>query len=181
MEQSIKKFLEFSGADGESRNIYFLTKDGQYWIALKPICDALQIDWRNQHKSISRDKTLGAASSVQTMQLDEKQSRDYLCLPEFYVYGWLFQVKSDSPQLKEYKWKCYELLYNYFHGTIAKRISTLTQKSADQIELALLQRTIEESEEGQRIEELKKRMSGHARSLRQLDVALSESQISIFN
>ena len=176
MEEQIKKFLEFNG-----KSIYFLAKDGQYWIALKPICDALNVDWRAQHKAILRSDILGPASSVQTMQVDEKQSREYACLPEFYVYGWLMQINSDSPELKQYKWKCYEVLYNYFHGTIAKRISTLTAKSADRVELANLLKEFEESEQGQKIAALKKRITGHGRDLRELDVELSSNQMSLFN
>ena len=38
MEKSIRKFLEFNG-----KTIYFLSKDGDYWVAIKPICDALKL------------------------------------------------------------------------------------------------------------------------------------------
>lgn len=34
-----EKFLKFNG-----KNIVFLSIDGTYWIAIKPICDALNID-----------------------------------------------------------------------------------------------------------------------------------------
>ncbi len=35
-----QKFLEFNG-----KNIIFLNVDGTYWIALKPICEALGVDY----------------------------------------------------------------------------------------------------------------------------------------
>lgn len=47
MEKEIGKFLSFNG-----KSIHFLAVDGEYWIALKPICEALGILWRHQHTKL---------------------------------------------------------------------------------------------------------------------------------
>ena len=50
MKNSIRKFLEFNG-----KVIYFLSKDGEYWIAIKPICEALGVYSPRQQKTIRAD------------------------------------------------------------------------------------------------------------------------------
>ena len=57
MKKDVKKFLEFNG-----KVIYFVAADGQYWIALKPICEALGVAWKYQHERLKKDKILGQLS-----------------------------------------------------------------------------------------------------------------------
>ncbi len=41
-----EKFLEFKG-----KPIYYTCESGTYWVALKPICEALGVSWEKQrHK-----------------------------------------------------------------------------------------------------------------------------------
>jgi hypothetical protein len=60
MKQSIKKFLEFNGKD-----ILFFYIDGQYWVSLKPICEALNVQWVRQFKNLKEHKILGQLLSNQ--------------------------------------------------------------------------------------------------------------------
>lgn len=59
-----EKFLSFNG-----KNIIFLNKDGQYWIAVKPICEALGVDYVRQFKNLKDNIILAPALSKQTMQI----------------------------------------------------------------------------------------------------------------
>ena len=45
------------------------------------------------------------------------------------------QLQSASPELLQYKKLCYEVLNDYFHGTITGRKSLLQQKAKLQIEI----------------------------------------------
>ena len=45
-----------------------------------------------------------------------------------YIYGWIFSLRSESIELQNYKRTCYELLYNYFHGTITNRKELLLER-----------------------------------------------------
>ena len=122
--KNFEKFLEFKG-----KKLFFLAKDGKYWIAIKPICEALNVNFNRQYQNIKEDPILGSAYANQQMQLGEDQLRYWACLPEFYVYGWIFSIQSKSEELQEYKWKCYEVLYNYFHGAITGRKPILDRKA----------------------------------------------------
>jgi hypothetical protein len=126
-----ENFLNFKG-----KNIFFLNKDGEYYVAIKPICEALNVDHAAQLKRIKRDPFLGAVWSKQTIQTTffrqnqgaVIQGMDMVCFPEKYIYGWIFSINSDSPELLEYKKQCYDLLYNHFHGIITGRKRLLFQR-----------------------------------------------------
>jgi hypothetical protein len=125
---SIKKFLEFNG-----KTILYIDKNGVYWIAIKSICDALEVDYIRQYKNLNSDPILAPALSKQTIQTPQSQPRNMVCIPEKYVYGWIFQIRSDSPALLEYKWKVYEILFDYFQGTITGRKFLLEGKTKKQL------------------------------------------------
>ncbi len=72
MKKEVKKFLEFNG-----KNIYFLGVNGVYWIAIKPICEALQVDYISQFKNLKEDSILSSALSNQTMQVGNDQPRNW--------------------------------------------------------------------------------------------------------
>ena len=48
-----QNFLSFN-----EKTIYFKEVGNEYWIALKPICEALNVDYIRAYKNISEDETL---------------------------------------------------------------------------------------------------------------------------
>jgi hypothetical protein len=140
-----QKFLDFNG-----KNIVFLSVDGTYWIALKPICEALNIEYTRSFKNAKTDPILGPALAVQPMQVSKNgksQVRNVTCIPEEFVYGWIFSINSESEELTEYKRTCYRLLYNHFHGTITNRKELLlTRKDVDS-EIGHITRELQDNEE----------------------------------
>lgn len=130
MKNDTKKFLEFNG-----KTIYFVAADGQYWIAIKPICEALGVDYERQRKNLKEEEILAQLPSEQAVVAADNKLRKMLCLPEFYIYGWIFNIQSASPELLKYKWECYRVLYDYFHGAIIGRKSLLREKAKLKIEI----------------------------------------------
>jgi len=127
---NLKKFLEFN-----EKKVYFITANGVWHIAIKPICEALGVNYNRQFQNIKEDDILGPAFATQQMQVPGDQARGWACLPEFFIYGWLMSIQSESKELKAYKWKCYELLYNYFHGALTERTKMLKVKTQLEVEL----------------------------------------------
>ena len=162
---SHKKFLDFNG-----KSIYFLSVDGTYWVALKPICDALSVNWNRQFQNLQEDEILASAFAKQQMQIGEDdQLRTFVCLPEKYVYGWLFGVRSESAELKQYKMTCYDLLYDYFHGAITQRLTLLREKTIQEIKIERLQSKLKQTDLYREIEELKKQNALEKKRLTKLD------------
>jgi hypothetical protein len=140
-----QKFLEFNG-----KNIVFLSIDGTYWIALKPICEALNVDVRRSRDIAKKDPILGPELRKQALQVGENggfQARQMTCLPEKFIYGWLFSLRGNSEELIEYKKTCYELLYNHFHGTITNRKELLLERIEVDKEIGQLKQTLKEQDE----------------------------------
>ncbi len=122
-----ENFLEFNG-----KTISFIDVDGIYWIAIKPICEALNIDANRSYQNVKNDPILAPEVAIQQMQVSKNgktQLRNVTCIPEKFIYGWIFSLRSDSQELTTYKKTCYELLYNHFHGTITKRKELLELKA----------------------------------------------------
>lgn len=175
MKNSIKKFLEFNGTE-----IYFTLVGDEWWVALKPICEALKVDWQNQHKKLKEDITLGVLSSDQTIVAGDDKLRKMTCLPEKYIYGWLFQIQSQSPDLLKYKLECYNVLYDYFHGLLARRGNILVERITLQSQIQELEERLKLNEDFNRLKALKKQIKEKSTILTYMDKDLVTGQISLF-
>jgi hypothetical protein len=175
MDQQIKKFLEFNG-----KTIYFLAKDGQYWIAVKPICEALGVDYIQQFKNVKKEKILAGALCKHTIHDTTNRLQEMVCLPEFYIYGWLFSVRSGSKGLEAYKWKCYEVLYNHFHGTIGGRKDLIREEVKIQLERDRLINELSRTPEYIQLQELNAKSKKIKTDLRLMDNSLFTEQLSLF-
>jgi len=130
MNKQVSKFLEFNG-----KTLVFLAVDGEYWIALKPICEALNVEYTRTFKNVTADPIFGQLLAEQPMVGADGRTRKMISLPEKWVYGWLISIQSASPELNQYKKLCYEVLNDFFHGTITGRKELLSQKAKAQIEI----------------------------------------------
>lgn len=175
MKNSIKKFLEFNG-----KSIYFLAVDGQYWIALKPICEALNVNWDRQYKNLKEDENLKAVHAIQPMQAPDGQARNYVSLPEFYIYGWIFSIQSASEELAKYKWECYRILYEHFHGSITGRKELLGQKARFQLEIDKCFNTLD-PEVALRLDKATSAINKINAKLRELDAVVIEEERTLFD
>ena len=126
MNQQDVKFLLFN-----EQNIVYTRIKGVYWIGLKSICEALKVNYNRQFQNLQTDPILAPVFAKQQMQVPgDNQKREYVCLPEEYIYGWIFSLRSDSPELLEYKRECYHLLYQHFHGVITRRMELYKELSS---------------------------------------------------
>lgn len=62
MKQQINKTISFNG-----KVLLFLVKNGNYWIAIKPICEALGIEYTRAFKSLKSDIILSQLLAKQPM------------------------------------------------------------------------------------------------------------------
>jgi hypothetical protein len=139
MKTNSSSFLQFNNT-----NVLFTNVNGMTYIAVKPICQALNVVYAGQLKMLKSDPFLAPALYLGTIQVGDFQAREYTCISEKYVYGWIFSIKSPKPELMKFKKECYEILYNHFHGVIGKRKELLlgvaeTQIKIDTIKKELLQ------------------------------------------
>lgn len=172
--KNLEKFLEFNG-----KRIAVLNADGTWWVAIKPICEALGIKYEAQFERLQGHKILGQLFRKQGMVAADNRLREMVCLPEKFIYGWLFSINSDNAQLLEYQRECYEVLFNHFHGALNARLNVLGQRDSIAMRILELQEKLEESEEYQEIQKLKKLKTETTKTLARLDVDLKAGQLSM--
>lgn len=97
-----------------------LIENGEKRVAVKPICEALGVDYPGQYSKLKNDPILGSTIGLSpTVGADEKE-REMVTIPFMYVFGWLFSI--DSRNVKEeakenvlkYQVECYKALYYHF-------------------------------------------------------------------
>lgn len=140
-----EKFLEFN-----DKKIFFLNADGIYWIALKPILDALNLESDRYLKRTKRDHFFSTRLDTMSIQVEKNgiiQGRKMLCLPEKYIYGWICILNSDNKELEEYKETCYDLLYDHFHGAITNRRELLMQRNELDTKIHNIKASLKEQDE----------------------------------
>lgn len=174
MKKQVENLPIFNG-----KKLSCICTDGLWYVAVKPLCESLGVDYQAQHKRISSDEILSRVSSNQTIHDASNRLQQMTCLPEKFIYGWLFSIQSNSPELTEYKLKCYELLYDHFHGNLTGRLTTLQQKSAARIRIEELKEKMLDSEEYREIVELEKTEKRLNAQLKNLDKELVGTQLSL--
>lgn len=106
-------------------------------VAMKPICEAIGIDWNGQFQRIKRHPVMGTCMCVTHIQIPgDDQRREFATLPLKMLNGWLFgidagRVKPESrAKLIEYQTECFDVLANYFMQ--GKAINPRMQYSVNQ-------------------------------------------------
>lgn len=175
MRKSIEKFLEFNG-----KVIYFQGKEGQWWIAIKPICEALGVNYDRQYKNLKESKLGSQLYAIQHMVGADNKLRKMVSLPERFIYGWIFRINSDSEDLVEYQIECCNVLYDYFHGSIGGRKQYLATIAQAAIEREDVLARLEKNEDYKRDLELQKIIKQANAGIKKADKELLEEQLYLF-
>jgi hypothetical protein len=176
MQPSTDKFLEFNG-----KVIYFLAKDGQYWIAIKPICEALNVNFDRQYKNLKDHAAFSQLYAKQPMTGADEKVYKMIALPERYIYGWLFNIRSSSPELVKYQLECCDVLFGHFHGNITSRETLIGKKTQSKLEHDKLVAAIRTMPEGQKAYELEKIIRLCNAGLKELDQQIAQNQLPLFS
>jgi hypothetical protein len=96
--------------------------DPAHPVAVKPICDALQIAWNGQFERIKRDAILG--EGIRVIRIPSPGGlQETVCLPLALIPGFLFgiddrRIKDEAIRAKvlRYKRECHAALYVHFLG-----------------------------------------------------------------
>lgn len=97
-----------------------IIKDGEKRVPIKPICEALGVDYSSQLKKIKDDDILTSTMVLSTTVGRDKKDRDMQTIPYKYVFGWLFGINPKNvseqarPIVLKYKMACYDALYYHF-------------------------------------------------------------------
>lgn len=92
---------------------------GERLVAMKPICEAIGLDWDGQRQRIKRHQVLSKGAVVITAPTPGGD-QNHLCLPLEMLNGWLFGVDASRvkpevrPALIQYQLECFGVLAAYW-------------------------------------------------------------------
>lgn len=122
--------VKFSGA-----NLACIKDGNMIWVAIKPVCEALGLDAKNQYEQILGDEVLGQLVGEHPLVAADGKTRTMYCLPLDFINGWLFQIKFTNTMSEEtkqnlltYKRECYRVLANHFFGNMRRQIEVNTME-----------------------------------------------------
>lgn len=105
-----------------------VSANGQVYIPVKPICQAIGVQFEAQYHRISRHYILSSTMSTVDIVAADGKTREMICLPLEYVYGWLFTIDANQviedrrETVAKYQRECYEILYRHFSGSLRRRV-----------------------------------------------------------
>lgn len=100
--------------------VIIATDETEKLIPIKPICEALGIDYPSQFTKLKEHDFLSSTVVLSTMVGADGKDREMVCLPYEFIFGWLFTInpKNVKPEAQEavakYQIECYQALYNHF-------------------------------------------------------------------
>lgn len=101
-------------------------KDGDIIrVAMKPICEAVGLDWSAQFRRIERHPVLGSTVAMMAMVAEDGKQREIVTLPLDYLNGWLFGIDASrvKPEIRDrlidYQRECFAALAAYWQQGVA--------------------------------------------------------------
>jgi hypothetical protein len=100
--------------------VVVIDPDGQKFVPIKPICEALGINYTSQLDKLKNEEMLDSVIPLRGTTGTDGKTYQMKCLPIEFVFGWLFSISTKNVKeeakngLIEYKKICHKALYNYF-------------------------------------------------------------------
>lgn len=121
--------------------VYIEDNNGNYFIAIKPICDVLNIDDSRQKEKIKSHPIYGSTYGIKPSVGADDKKREMACIPLKYVFGWLLGIDSRkvkpeaAGKLLKYQIECHDVLYNHFVKKLQNEINLI--RRADKLDKEL--------------------------------------------
>lgn len=120
-------------------DIVTVERDGEIFVPIKPICEAIGIDVDAQRNKLNSDQFFNSTTAIIAAVAADEKEREMYCIRLRDVYGWLATINPGkvAPEAREavavYRRECYDVLYEHFTGSMRRTIET------NNAEIALLQ------------------------------------------
>lgn len=109
-----------------------LEKDGEHYVAVRPIVENMGLDWKRQSEKLNRTPKF---ECVHMNTPTNGGTQKMLCIPVRKLNGWLFsinpeKVRSDIRHIVEqYQEECFTVLHDYWHKGVAVNERAMTAQT----------------------------------------------------
>lgn len=110
--------------------ILTVERDGEVYVPIKPICEAIGIDVDAQRNKLNSDDFFNSTTAIITAVGADGKPREMYSIRLRDVYGWLATINPGkvSPEARDavtcYRRECYDVLYEHFTGSMRRTIET---------------------------------------------------------
>lgn len=127
--------VNFRGDD-----LYGFREDDGTFLALKPMVEAMGLNWQGQHERVNRDPVLSQGIRIMRIPFGRGGAQETLCIKLELVNGWLFGI--DSGRIKDeavrervilYQRECYQVLHDHFTGKRANGTNLIRDGEPDEL------------------------------------------------
>lgn len=145
--------------------IPFIIVGDKKYIAIKPICDAIGLNYAYASTSIKSQGTLSKHYLLQKMEGRDGKMYDMGCLPLMRLPAWLSNIDTNKvsdkarPVLEAFQEQCFDVLYAHFFGAQEVHIRSkevYLELHEKRTRLKNVQKRQADSEDGQEVAMLKK-------------------------
>ena len=118
-----------------NQSLITIEQNGVHYVAMKPICENIGIQWESQYNRIRRDDVLNSVIFIMNMTGSDSKNYQMICLPIEYLNGWLFGIDINrcKPEIRDtlikYKKECYQALHDYWFNGKAERKTTADDRT----------------------------------------------------
>ena len=111
-------------------DIVTVERDGEIFVPIKPICEAIGIDVDAQRNKLNSDQFFNSTTAIIAAVAADEKEREMYCIRLRDVYGWLATIKPGkvAPEAREavavYRRECYDVIYEHFTGSMRRTIET---------------------------------------------------------
>jgi hypothetical protein len=159
-----------------------IIENGQQLVPIKPICEALGIDSKNQRSRIQEDEILNSVGVLSTSTGSDGKQYEMFCLPARYIFGWLFSINPANvkPEAKEaviqYKKLCYDILYDAIVGVYEEVDETLKEKAKALVDIKAIKNELGTDPRMMRLAELQSKVKSADKRV----AAHNNNQVNLF-
>lgn len=124
--------------DFHGDRLFVFEQDSKPFVAMRPIVEALGLDWSAQYRRIMRDDVLGGSVAMMATVTGAGE-REAVCLPLDLLNGWLFGVDAARvrPELREkitlYRRECFAALASHFNPLATAEPQVWTAPTAEEM------------------------------------------------
>lgn len=117
--------------------------DGDHRFAVKPMAEAIELDWASQFVKITKDPKFSRCDITMT-GADGKQYK-MLTLPVRQLNGWLYGINANKvkpevrQKLLEFQEQCHIHIYNAISGTANAEVVQVLREEIDLLKTVVLQ------------------------------------------
>ncbi|MBC9130730.1 ORF6C domain-containing protein [Frischella sp. Ac13] len=140
-----------------NQQLIVLNHQNKPYVAMKPVCENIGLNWAAQFKRIQRHHVLSQGVVMMTIP-SKSGTQEYICLPISMINGWLFGIETSrvKPEiratLEQYQLECFDVLYNHFMPKVAQQYpNTISLEQQQEIQQAVSERVYQTGERHQAV------------------------------